>query len=1307
MSFEIGTLRFAAKTRVNGTGILYQPLFKKGGESQVVRSTKEYQTNMWAKVSTPEYKLVEIIGPVGDYTAENRAFQAYYGLTPCKYPEIDNHAFLVSQLAQLEEENREVVNGAITVDNSYTMDRDDAISFKEFQDSFEIGIHITDTTAVPQQLYTWAKNRVSSIYWYNEDGYQNSKPMLPPKFAHDYLSLNMGKECPCLSLFIKYDRKGKEAGRRFAWTRVNIANNLSYETFGDSTIYDSMRNALTTASKLIAPDPEALIEWAMLEYNRAFAKLVYEKKVHGALLRCQDNAEKPADYRLYDENKHQIHASIGGVYGHFTSPIRRFADMHNQMILKSIIGIQKSQPDYTYLTITDVQNINTRMDLIRAFHYAVSLSFLAYRCKSKSTTVKAMITLCDGGRVVTIEFNNQRFKVPIYDSYYTEGIEESVRDAPANTQFTIELFGIHKKDRGELRLRLIGWNRTQESIDMNGNLFGNAMGKKQYDDAEYVDIKRDNPEDSQEQYIKKIKDIDPYDPHERMKGLLGYELDGFQRSAMHAMLNSKDVLGMAPTGSGKTVLALLAVVLRAFDKGKRAILTTPIKALSNQKYAEFTTWLQKAYGKARVSLLTGDIQLRCTAPGGDGEPELIIMTTEILANKLEMQRSTEKDDPDMVGVSVVIMDEVHYINDLDRGHVWERTLMMLPTNVQLVALSATLSTPDTLCEWMSRRRPTELVIRRDRHVPLYFGGYGFETGLEPKFIQLHCTNKSTVADAGTFDSSKFDMMYGKIRYNATGNRTGSGIGDLHSSINRIVGLLERDDKLPAIIFMFSRGKCIDAARSITRNLLWGSRPQKRKGQHDLEFEGLSKEHEEEVKEIRKEQDIAFRRLLGPYIKVLETLPGFNEFIAMCERGVAYHHAGMLPLLREYVELLFQQKLLKVVFATETLGVGINMPARTVVFTGLEKPNGFQGVRLLRTDEFWQMAGRAGRRGMDTTGYVVYHPLMQPATYNDVRGLLLGSMPNVESKLRVNATFVLKSIDQGQDNGILGKTLLNFELKRRQEQIKSLLRDTIQPTEDRKNAVATYESLKLRLEERDFIKLTKSQRKDAETRLQNIRMAFPDIEDTCRAFREKTILEQELADCGTALPESWQINIGRLAAAGFLDESHERVTRKGRISARLFDCLPLVRGTVIAENGLPRNFESIVAWLACFCEQLRPYKNIQVPSPSREFQELVIKTMEAKDTLENNGLVDNQGEVYIETGCIIYLWATTKDIASVAELIDFGSLGSFVRVVLRVIAMVEELRSILLGLGDYETYNLLENPQERLLSGVVTNRSLYA
>jgi superfamily II RNA helicase len=389
--------------------------------------------------------------------------------------------------------------------------------------------------------------------------------------------------------------------------------------------------------------------------------------------------------------------------------------------------------------------------------------------------------------------------------------------------------------------------------------------------------------------------------------------DAFQKRAISSTDNGNSVIVCAPTGAGKTAIAEY-IIEKCIAENKGIVYTAPIKALSNQKFRDFSS----KYGN-NIGILTGDVSLNANAP-------ILIMTTEIFRNTL-------LEDPErMNNISWVIFDEVHYIDDPERGTVWEESIIFCPEHMKILALSATIPNAIQLSAWIRKihKHPIETIIEKKRPVPLH-----------------HCFQaQNRVLD----DFEQLNKhIYSRMKKSHHKNRKHNSFRDFeHESknvssnkISSLIQHLQQNDKMPAIYFAFSRKRC--------EKLAFETRY----------FNFLNPKEKAELKSI-------FANLLKKYGLTEE--PSAIRMRSLIENGVAYHHAGLLPSLKEVVEQLFTSRLIKLIFTTETFALGINMPARTVVFDELRKFYG-QFFANLRTRDYYQMAGRAGRRGIDTEGFV--------------------------------------------------------------------------------------------------------------------------------------------------------------------------------------------------------------------------------------------------------------------------------------------------------------------------------------------------
>lgn len=426
-------------------------------------------------------------------------------------------------------------------------------------------------------------------------------------------------------------------------------------------------------------------------------------------------------------------------------------------------------------------------------------------------------------------------------------------------------------------------------------------------------------------------------------------LDEFQTKAIDAFVSGKNIIATANTGSGKTLIATecMSILIKSgFEK--KIWYTTPIKALSNEKYNDF----RKLFGNENVGLLTGDIKINPDA-------KIIVATMEILNNSLlsgvvnlsdlsDLNRSVKLERSE---IGLVIFDEAHYINDSDRGYVWEESLISLSTlDLQVILLSATISNVKLFKKWLNSIYPREfeVVSNSKRVVPLVM------RVLSKEFEFL--------------DPVK--VLPDDV----------SGIRSTKHFLGETLRKFQKKDLLPAIVWILSRKNC--EKQTLACEISFTDQEEKR----ILKYELAIFERQLEVSGVDKPQ---------LYLKIHDKLVN----------GVACHHAGMNSLLREFVEYLFKKKLVKVVFATETFSVGINFPARSVLFTSLTKPTG-NGFRMFTASEFIQMAGRAGRRGIDTTGHVFIIP--EKVKLEDFKVLLKAKPSPIESKYHVTYSSVLQS-----------------------------------------------------------------------------------------------------------------------------------------------------------------------------------------------------------------------------------------------------------------------------------------------------------
>lgn len=389
----------------------------------------------------------------------------------------------------------------------------------------------------------------------------------------------------------------------------------------------------------------------------------------------------------------------------------------------------------------------------------------------------------------------------------------------------------------------------------------------------------------------------------------GFQLDPFQIEAIRHLNEGRSVLVSAPTGVGKTLVADY-LIERMFHEGHRVIYTAPIKALSNQKFKEF----KRLLGAGNVGIVTGDVAINSTA-------QILIMTTEIFRNMLHLSPE------ELNGVSHVIFDEIHYLSDEERGTVWEESIIFAPGSMRLLGLSATIPNADELAFWIQDIKKHEVAVVRHfkRVVPLRH------------FVYEHARGACTLAELRDFKARR-------DREIEESDELWEPEGPRYASTTHIdlVDYLSKQCKLPCLYFVFSRRQCEEKAEELGRlvNYLTPGERSQVLTFFDKRIEGMN----------------------------IDSMPSVKRMRKTLERGIAYHHAGLLPVLKEIVEDLFERRIIRVLYATETFAVGINFPVRTVCFDSVRKFNGVD-FRPMTAQEYFQMAGRAGRRGIDEEGYV--------------------------------------------------------------------------------------------------------------------------------------------------------------------------------------------------------------------------------------------------------------------------------------------------------------------------------------------------
>jgi len=811
-----------------------------------------------------------------------------------------------------------------------------------------------------------------------------------------------------------------------------------------------------------------------------------------------------------------------------------------------------------------------------------------------------------------------------------------------------------------------------------------------------------------------------------------FELSDFQKWACKAIADGNHALVTAPTGSGKTLPAEFMIHLYTQrESRKKIIYASPIKALSNQKLHD----MRRRFPEISFGLLTGDCK-------DNPEADVLIMTTEILRNTLfnrKLRDSTaapgkvplafEIDvDTELAGV---IFDEVHYIADKDRGAVWEQALLMIPPHIPLLLLSATIHKPERFAHWIETRHgdthglDVYLLPTSRRIVPLthyMWSGITDKTidSIRDKAIQADARNLGKtpvlVKDAhGTFAESACQKM-GKVCSYLYNNYMSPKRKQV---LNSLVSHLKSNGLLPALCFIFSRKQVEIAARDITISL------------HDDNGE-MANTVEQECRKILMAK-------LPNYKEYLE-LPEYRNMVTLLQKGVAIHHAGILTVLREMVEILFDKGYIKLLFATETFAVGINMPTKTVIFTSLEKFDGM-GLRHLLPHEYSQMAGRAGRRGIDTRGTVIHcNTLFEPPPISDYRHILTGPSQTITSSFRVSYHFVLNILLPAQLSkkdvvAFVANSLLNADIEKEIADIDSRgdqLRTTLETRESILEALKTPIEIANKYVDlgEELGRSVNKARKRITRERDSIESQYPSVQRDAQTLAQVQQLRRELESTESERTSALRYIASRvdnitefLTTAGFACTSPKgtvSVIIPGIIASQIQEVNPLATALVLSSSEAFRELNpcEISALLACLVpinlpedrKTLHPNTSSEIlNSTTSELQSTLSKLQSLEARLEIDSGENYTIQLDIQQYVMDWYCATNEsECRTVLQAVNSRgiSTGDFVKAVLKICNAVREIADS----SEMLSYQLLcEKLAEipgNLLKYVVTNQSLY-
>lgn len=780
-------------------------------------------------------------------------------------------------------------------------------------------------------------------------------------------------------------------------------------------------------------------------------------------------------------------------------------------------------------------------------------------------------------------------------------------------------------------------------------------------------------------------------------------LDNFQKYAIRAISLNENVLVTSQTGSGKTVCAEYAIY-KALESNKKIIYTSPIKSLSNQKFNEFNT----KFGNNLVGILTGDIKYNPDAP-------ILIMTTEILRNLLykdEIKLNDTSFKLDIYNeVSTVIFDEVHYINDKDRGKVWEECIILLPKHIILVMLSATISKANEFGMWIQtiKERSLHLVGNKKRVIPLKHYYFMTLKGINNKlhsnmdknersFIDNHIDQLIPIMDEnGKFYEENVHAI-NKIQKKYHDMSEHLGV------LNNMVQYLEQHNMLPAIFFIFSRNKCEQYAELINHT-----------------FNTSLEQHQ-----VEKTIDFYMSKLENKdsYLKLTQ----FHRIKKLLIRGIGFHHSGLVPIFKEITEILFDKHLVKVLMATETFAVGINMPTKTAVFTGLIKYDSGNSFRILKTAEYMQMSGRAGRRGKDTIGYVIHLPnLGEYPSVGEVRQMMLGSPQSISSKFSLNYQFILKAIlTEGLDlRQIISASLWNREINQQLTTLTDQLNNTnvdftnkLTPTQIKECQL--YDSLLNEVSEFG-IKFSQNTIKDNKKRANKISSnpKFKDIYSHYKSINHdltkhndmmaniqhmQSLINDELYRILSMLLTFDYIKMP--ANNDLLSISKSDVTIKGIMASQVNQCQELFL-TEMLYHGVFKGLssEEIVAVLSIFTDSKSDLSselpsNNKIKSAIIHSEQIAQYLYSTEEKLHIN--LNSQWDISKDLITVSYNWAKNNEMTNGDLIFE----GEFIREMIKIGHIAEELEKLCDIIQDNELKVSVSQINKLIIKDVVCVDSLY-
>ena len=817
--------------------------------------------------------------------------------------------------------------------------------------------------------------------------------------------------------------------------------------------------------------------------------------------------------------------------------------------------------------------------------------------------------------------------------------------------------------------------------------------------------------------------------------LFPYELSDFQKYAIEAIVEGQHTLVTAHTGSGKTLPAEFAIQ-HFTQKGKKVIYTSPIKALSNQKFYDF----QIKYPNISFGLFTGDIK---TNP----EADVLIMTTEILMNKLfkynedkryeneiiDNNETISESLPQMLDFQIdietelgcVVFDEVHYINDRDRGQNWEKTILMLPNHIQMVMLSATIDSPEKFAKWCEKDGDKQVYLCSTDHRVVPLGHYGFLTTNEGLYKGIKDDDKkqqlrkefNKLVLLRDYKGVYNDKGYNSIKTNIELMENKRVFVKRQHVLNNLALFLRDNTMLPSIFFIFSRKHVEQCAKEITIPIL----------EDDSKIPYI----------VKKECDNILRRL--PNYEEYMKLEEYQTLVGLLEKGIGIHHSGMIPILREIVEMMISKKYIKILFATESFAIGLDCPIKTAVFCGLTKFDG-SNMRYVLPHEYTQMAGRAGRRGLDKIGYVVHcNNLFSLPTQNEYKQIMCGKPQQLVSKYKINYGLLLNLLQSGRRNNFheFSKNSMVYnevqtDIVKQQQVIDELHvkkeghKKQMDYLKTKPEDCEKYIQCKFQLP-----KAKNKQRKQLERQIKELEMnnrsIIKDSESVERILKMTQEIDKQeniLNDMKTYIEAQSKQVLKVMELCHFVDEKENEytMTPKGESASHIAEIHPLIICDVLEKYNYFNDFEinDIIKYMAIFCDiKVKDDIKQDYPKERGNVENIMSYTYKKYDEYKNLEFENNVYSGYqydnvlnFDTYEYVEQWCNAENeiqcrmiIKTMNEEKDI-SVGDFCKGLLKINTLCKEIYNLGMNNEEYELCQKLSTVETKILKFVVTNQSLY-